>query len=137
MRLRTSSFSLGVLLVVPLMLGACSGGPTGADERLPFEFMVRSDRPYMRGAIVERTVLGTGQVRVMVRASPRVESGRDEAIVTVLPNAIIRWSSGRHGTLEQLQPGQLVTVWITGPELDSQPPQVTANGLILHSGFWR
>ncbi len=137
MRLRALSLPLGVLMAVALSLAACDGGPTAGEETLPLEFQVRSDVPYIRGTIVERTELATGQLRIRVRARPGKDVRNPEALVTVLPDAIIRWANGRHGTREQLRRGQVVTVWVTGPELRSMPPQVSANGLILHRTIWR
>ena len=126
----------GVLLVAVLSLG-CGGGPTGVDQMLPLEFQVRSDVPYMRGVIVERIESAGGGLRIRVRAVPGVETRNSEAIATVLPGAVIRWADGSHATPDQLRRGQAVTVWVTGPELRSLPPQVGANGLILHRRFWR
>jgi hypothetical protein len=126
----------GVLLVTVLSLG-CGGGSTGVDPMLPPEFQVRSDVPYMRGVIVERIESARGGLRIRVRAVPGVETRNAEVIATVLPDAVIRWADGSHATRDQLRRGQGITVWVTGPELRSLPPQVGANGLILHRRFWR
>jgi hypothetical protein len=55
----------------------------------------------------------------------------------VLPDALIVWEDGRGATRDHLQRGQVVMVWVTGPELRSMPPQVSANGLILQRPFRR
>ena len=135
-RLRSFFVRLGVPVVMLFAAAGCAGGPTAADEALPMEFQIRSDVPYIRGEIVERTVSASGELRLHVRALPGAESRNSEALVTVLPEAIIRWANGKHGTREQLRRGQVVTVWVTGPELRSMPPQVGANGLILHRVLW-
>jgi hypothetical protein len=137
MHLRMFGSLPGVLLVALLSLTACGGSATDPDEGLPPEFAIRSDVPYIRGPIVERTTLPGGELRIRVRVRSGVEARTPEAIATVLPNAIIRWANGDHGSRSDLRVGRVVTVWITGPELRSKPPQVSANGLILHRAFWR
>ena len=114
-----------------LAIAACAGGPTSSDLPLPPEFAVRSDVPYIRGPIVERTLGASGEIRLLVRASSD-DARVSEALVTVLPNAIIRWADGTHGTTDDLRRGRAVMVWVAGPELRSAPPQVGGNGFILY-----
>lgn len=117
------------------MVGACGRSPTTADEQLSAEFAIRSDVPYIRGEIVERRTTARGAVQLLVRGRGLPQSGVREASVTVEPGAVIRWAHGHVASADQLVRGVHVTVWITGPELRSLPPQVTGNGFILHP-FW-
>ena len=120
---------LAALLALP---AACSSSrdeivPTG----LPAEFMVRSDVPYVRGTIVERWTGGDGAVRIQVRDEPGSQWRVTEAVVTVLPEATLRWSDGRVATTAELTRGRAVMVWATGAELRSNPPQVGSNAILL------
>ena len=135
MTLRRPLHLLALLLIALLPLVGCSSSPTRAEDALPMEFAVRSDRPYIRGRIVEREELPAGDLRLRVRVPEGVEAKTPEAIITVLPNAILRWADGDVATRAQLVVGRMVTVWVTGPELRSLPPQVGANGLMLHLPF--
>ena len=133
MRLPSSarrSLLLAALLVLP---AACSSSsqdelvPTG----LPAEFAVRSDVPFVRGAIVERDEGATGTLRIRVRDRAGSDARVREAVATVLPDATLRWPDGRVATRADLTVGRPVMVYITGPVLESDPPQVTANGILV------
>lgn len=137
MRLRRLASFLAVLLASLVSLGSCGGSPAEPEDALIWEFAIRSDTPYMRGVIVERMNGRGGAPRIRVEARPGVLARAPEAIATVLPDAVIRWADGDHGTLDDLRVGTVVTVWVTGPELRSFPPQVSANGILLHGPWWR
>ena len=121
---------LAALLALPI---ACSSSsrdelvPTG----LPPEFMVRSDVPYVRGTIVERWTGGDGVLRIQVRDEPGSQWRVTEAVVTVLPDAKLRWPDGRVAAAAELTVGRAVMVWTTGEELRSSPPQVSSNAILL------
>ncbi len=123
-----SSSVLGLLALLLLSLGACRSGPT-EDDQLPAEFAVRSDTPYITGSIIERTER-TGDLRIRVRSGDSA-ARVPEAIVTVLPGAVMRWTNGSRASSADLQPGRSVMVWVTGAELRSLPPQVSGNGFVL------
>lgn len=132
MRMRGVPSPVGVLLLALLSLSACGGSPPAPNGPVPMESAVRGDDPYIRGAITERSVLGDGTLRIRVEVRPGVEARTPAALVTILPEAVIRWSNGDHATSAELQVGREVTVWVMGPELRSMPPQVSARGLVLH-----
>ena len=134
MLLRFVARRLVVLLLIPLALAGCNGGPASTDRPLPSEFAVRADPPYIRGEIIARTVHENGTIRLRVRAPAGADARVPEAIVTLASNAIVRWEHGHHADADLLVRGRKVTVWITGPELRSLPPQVTGNGFLLH--YW-
>ena len=129
----SSAFRPLVLAALLALPAACSSSardeivPTG----LPAEFMVRSDVPYVRGTIVERWTGGDGAVRIQVRDEPGSQWRVTEAVVTVLPEATLRWSDGRVATAAELTKGRAVMVWATGAELRSSPPQVASNAILL------
>lgn len=120
---------LTALLALPA--AACSSRhdelvPTG----LPAEFAVRSDVPFVRGTIVERDEWA-GTLRIRVRDRAGSDARVTEAVATVLPDAVLRWPDGRVAMRAELTVGRPVMVYITGPVLESQPPQVTANGILV------
>jgi len=81
---------------------------------------------YIRGVVTARAA-GAAANRVLVEtASPRPEHPVDKAWVTVAPTAALRWEDGRPARADDLTPGRVVSVWVTGPELRSYPVQVTA-----------
>lgn len=81
---------------------------------------------YIRGVVTARAA-GAAADRVLVEtASPRAEHPVDKAWVTVAPTAALRWEDGQPARADDLTPGRVVSVWVTGPELRSYPVQVTA-----------
>jgi len=72
---------------------------------------------YIRGVVVERTV---GDAILVRRDAEREALVRRGAATRV-----------RAATWEGIAVGQRVTVWNSGPELRSLPPQVTADSVVV------
>lgn len=116
-------------------LGACSDDRTPVvTDPLPPELALRSDTPYVMGTIVRREAGEAGSVRLHVRAptdDPSWGGRRREAHVTAHPDSLlVRWD-GRRAPLGSLAVGRIVLVWVRGPELRSEPPQVTGSAILL------
>ena len=130
MRSRVFWPSPSLLLAALLSLAACDRSSTVAGTTLPPGFSERSDVPYISGSIVERTDVN-GVTTLLVRV-PRGTTARvPEARVTVGSPVIVKWTDGRAASPRELRVGRRVTVWVTGAELRSLPPQVTGNGFLL------
>jgi hypothetical protein len=125
---RSALVLAGVLLAAVAACRPASG--VESDDRLPPEFTVRSDVPYVRGTIRARED-AAGALRLRVEDAPGSTARVTAAFVTVLPEAVLRYRDGRRATPADLRVGRVVTVWVTGPELRSSPPQVSANGIIV------
>jgi hypothetical protein len=130
MRSRASGPGGAFMLAVLLSLTACDRSSAPTDPMLPPGFAERSDRPYIAGSIVERSD-ANGEVRLLVRAPRGATLGVPEARVTVGARALMKWTDGRVASPRELRVGRRVTVWVTGPELQSLPPQVTASALLI------
>ena len=117
------------LWVVAGCLAGC-GSSTPSEAMLPIGFSQRSDVPYIIGRIVRRTT-ENGQTRLLVRARDGSSSRVPEAVVTVGSATLMKWSDGDAATRNALRAGLTVMVWVSGAELRSLPPQVTADAVLL------
>ena len=119
------------LLAIVASLVACDS-PTGADGELPVLLATRGDAPYITGRITERWTDGNGTVRLLVEA-PDPEAVRvGAAVVTIASGAIVLRTDGSDAGRGSLEVGRKVSVWTTGVELRSLPPQVTGNAFLLY-----
>ena len=118
---------LSLLFVAPLILfGACERNATIAESVVDLAVVLPANAPYIIGTIGSVDV---ARARVLVERSPGVlESG---ALVGVHSAQPIFWRDGRRGSLENLQVGRVVTVWVSGAELRSLPPQVSASAIVI------
>jgi hypothetical protein len=116
-----------LLLLVVAALAGCAGD---AVSGLPSELAVRSDVPYVTGIVVARGLDGANP-RIRVRDEPGSTARVKEALVSVGPGVTLLWRDGRHASAANLLPGRRVIVWARGPELQSLPPQVLADAILL------
>ncbi|GLC23522.1 hypothetical protein [Roseisolibacter agri] len=122
------------LLGAALLLTACRSSATPPEaEMLPFALAVRSDTPYVSGAIAERSVSPQGAVAVLVRARSTTDgtSRQPAALVRVDPDSLLLWADGRAARPADLTVGREVKVWVRGPESRSLPPQVTGSAILV------
>ena len=122
------------LSVAVLMAGgvtACSDGGTEPELALPAILALRSDTPYIAGTIVHRWT-SQGDLKILVEVPDHHEARVRAAVVTIDPDAVIVWPDGSRPGARALQVGRFVTVWVTGAELRSLPPQVRGTGFLLH-----
>ena len=118
-----------LLSTVLLVSGAaCGREPVSA---LPLEFQIRSDVPYVRGVIVERRSTDARGATIRVRHQGGDPAMVTDAIVSLPDKLLLRWEDGAPAAPADLRLGRRVTVWITGPELRSLPPQVTGSAILL------
>lgn len=98
----------GIWMMVGVVAAGCAPGVAGGLE---------PRGAYIRGVVVERT----GGDALLVRADAQRA-------------AVVRRGAGtrvRGGTWEGIAAGQRVTVWNSGPETRSLPPQVTADSVVV------
>ena len=118
-------------IAIAVSLTAC-GSPTDTDGGLPLLLAMRDDAPYITGRISERWTDHKGAVRLLVEA-PDPEAVRiGAAVVTIYHDAMVLRPDGSNAGRGSLQVGRDVTVWTTGVELRSLPPQVKGNAFLLH-----
>ena len=134
-----------VAIALVLVAAACSPSPAGAPATapasdggpLPLALLVRSDTPYVTGAIVQRDGVRAGDragLRVRVRApdDASVTASRvPEAVVTVHPDSLLVFRVGSRASPAELTVGRTVVVWVRGPEMRSLPPQVTGSAILV------
>jgi hypothetical protein len=134
---RTAHPRRAAALALIATTAACSPSPSTepADDAgtLPFALLVRSDTPYITGAIVQRDG-DRASLRVRVRApdDASVSASRvPEAVVTVHPDSLLVFRDGSAASPAALTVGRTVVVWVRGPEARSLPPQVTGSAILV------
>ena len=99
------------------------------DDDVPGVIAARSDVPYIRGPITSMET-DHGRLRVLVKAAPKQPNG--EASAWVFPaGATLVWRNGTPASTGDLKTGRKVVGWITGPVLESLPPQATASAILI------
>ena len=120
-----------LLIAIAASLSAC-GSPTDTDGGLPILLAARDDAPYITGQITERWTDQNGAIRLLVEAPDPEAVRTGAAIVRVYRDAMVLRPDGSDAGRGSLQPGRVVTVWTTGVELRSLPPQVKGTAFLLH-----
>ena len=121
--------NLLLLIAIAASLFAC-GSPTGTD--LPPLLAMRDDAPYITGRIITRWTDHNGADRLLVEAPDQQAVRVGAAVVTIDDDAMVLRRDGSDAGRGSLQIGRAVTVWTTGVERRSLPPQVTGNAFLLH-----
>jgi hypothetical protein len=109
-------------VVALVVAGALACG----DGLAPGALAAPPEPAYIRGVVTARAAGGAADRVLVETGAPRPEHPVDKAWVTVAPTAALRWKDGRPARADDLTPGRVVSVWVTGPELRSYPVQVTA-----------
>ena len=123
--------NLLLLAAIAASLAAC-GSPTDAGGGLPPLLAMRDDAPYITGRITNRWTHHNGALRLLVEAPDPEAVRTGAAVVTVDDDAVVLRSDGSGAGPGSLQVGRVVTVWVTGGELRSLPPQVRGTAFLLH-----
>jgi hypothetical protein len=110
-----------------LTVGACDGAPTGSAELVNLAAVLPAEAPYITGTI--GSVDLTAGTRLLVERTPA--SRETGALVEIGPNLPVYWRSGRRASSQELQVGRVITVWVSGAELRSLPPQVGASTIVI------
>jgi hypothetical protein len=113
-----------LLLVLIATLGGCQNAlllPGSAPD----------EPAYINGTIVSRDDRFENQRSALVVAEPTNPEDRRRAHVLLEGSPTIRWRDRRAASLADLRSGRVVSVWVTGPELRSYPPIVSAHTIII------
>lgn len=121
----------GALLGFVTAAGVAVGAPACGNGTAPLPELLaaRPDVPYIEGLITQRLDQGS-TVRILVEASDR-DARTPAAVVTVPADAMILRPDGAPVESAALTVGRAVTVWATGPEMRSLPPQVSAAAILV------
>lgn len=107
------------VLTAGLTLLACGKDPVTVPSTVPpFTSGTISLVDPVRGFLVEITPGTTAPPKTFVRVSA---------------GTTIEWTSGRAGTVADLQVGRTVAVWPDGPLLDSVPPRMIALHVLIYA----
>lgn len=71
---------------------------------------------------------------ILVEGRPGEGHREDRAEATVTPRTTLLWRDGRPASRSDLVRGRAVSLWITGPVLESYPVQVEASAVVLEPG---
>lgn len=128
MRARATWIRSAILLAVALQTFAgCDRALTTSAEPVNLATVLPASAPYITGTIGSVDLqVGT---RLLVERSPGIRE--TSAVVTTAPNLPIFWRNGRRASSEELQVGRVITVWVSGAELRSLPPQVGASTIVI------
>lgn len=114
------------LPLVLIFLAACASG-TGTDPaRSRGGGGQPNGPPDLRGTITART-----PDTIRVEAAPADPVGSPKAVVRLAPDTEVRARSGRAVSAAALQVGQVVSVWFSGPVLESYPVQGQGRRVLL------
>ncbi|MFW6078376.1 MAG: DUF3221 domain-containing protein [Gemmatimonadota bacterium] len=112
-------------------LGACTGPPEGAPATTAGDAgpdaVIPDEAPSIEGLVTEVGDDG----RVLVEEDPAERSGSKKAWVTLTDDTAIRRRSAAPASRSDLVPGTRVSVWFTGPVLESYPLQATAGVVVI------
>lgn len=108
-----------LLPLVLLLLAAGCDGP-----------LIPQEEPFIVGRI---TGITPERTHYRVEAVSGLGSEVSEAVVRVTADTDVLLPGAREGHRDLLEFDALVSVWITGPIQDSQPPQVTARTVLIHA----
>lgn len=119
---RRSSLYVAALLI----FGACERS-RATTEVVDLSVVLPVNAAYITGTIgsVDRAA-GT---RLLVERTPGIRE--TSALVATTPTLPVYWRSGRRASTKDLQVGRVITVWTSGAELRSLPPQVGANSIVI------
>jgi len=108
---------------------ACAAMFSLGCDPLPVEVIdaVELETPFIAGRI---TSAGHAW-GYLVEGEPRPGQQQDRAYFRLASADGLRWRSGARATPADLVVGRRVTVWITGPVLESYPAQVAARAVVL------
>ncbi len=123
-----SSWTRAVFLCTTLLtLGACERATTTTAEPINLAAVLPATAPYITGTI--GSVNAMPGFRLLVERTPgMIESG---ALVGTPSNLPVYWRNGRRASNQELQVGRVITVWVSGAELRSLPPQVSASAIVI------
>lgn len=120
-------FAAALLALLP---AACADGdpePSGdLADRSAARIPLPVDSPYVRGIV---TAVDSAAVRVEV--DPTAEAGSPKLIARIGPATAIAYRTGEPVPLGELTVGHHVSVWLTGPILESYPEQGTASAVVI------
>ena len=118
------------LLALALLAGCSdagrSPGTAGPAEPASGTVPLPADSPYIRGIV---TAVDSASVRI--EADPTSDSGSPKAIARITPSTAVLFRSGEAVGAEELTVGHLVSVWLTGPIMESYPEQGTASAIVI------
>lgn len=110
-----------------IVLGACERATTSAADSVDLSNVLPASAAYITGTIGS-VDLSAGQRLLVERTPGNRESG---ALVATPPSLPVYWRSGRRAVLQDLSVGRVITVWTSGAELRSLPPQVGASTIVI------
>lgn len=110
--------------ILPLLalLCACTGPNPKTQAALPEE------PPYLRGAV---TAIDDAEIRV--EADPSATAISAKAVLRLTEETHILWRTGEPADRGDLRLGAVVSVWVSGPVLESYPVQATADTVVIES----
>ena len=133
MGFRTKSLLLVLLLAgcpSPDESSVSDGAGTPADVRPPASGAARNavprTPPEIRGIV---TAADAGSVRV--EANPAEAAGSPKAVVRLTSETLVVYRNGDPAEAEELTVGHNVSVWFTGPVMESYPVQATAAAVVI------
>ena len=114
---------LARLIAAVLLVAFGCAGPSSRSLRpdRDAEDLVATEAPSIQGTVTRRS-----QDRILVEEEPLDSSGSAKASVRLTGNTSVLRSSGNPAARSDLAVGQKVSVWYSGPVMESYPVQATA-----------
>ena len=109
------------------LVGGCRSAPT----ELAALAAVSDEPPYIVGTILSRDDRFETQRSALVAVTPADPTDPRRAHVMLEGSPTVLRRSGLPASVADLRPGRVVSVWVTGPELRSYPPVVSARTVVI------
>jgi len=124
---KTMSLILLGVLAIAVLVGCSSSEETTTGEPTP-----SPTEPDFVGKVVEVYSNGTNDVlgSILVEGTDVIQSS-DKYDVTIKTETLMLDESGKNVTFADLETGQLVSIWFSGPIMESYPAQVDAAQVII------
>ena len=125
------SWALLALVVAPAIAAGCRSDSGGEPVSPTAAVLESEEAPYINGPIV--SLLADGRIWVEAANPEAAAASHRPAAAVVRPRGatILARESGRPVASSRLRVGDRVSVWTTGPELRSMPPQVQARLVVV------
>lgn len=105
--------------------------PIPAAERIDLAAILPAGPAYIRGQVVSRDAEWPGGPSALIAVNPRDLTAAPSAYVMLTSDPTVVWRDGRVASVAEVRPGRVVSAWIVGGVLLSQPAVAAGHVLVI------